>query len=134
MSTTQHEQHESTRRAAEVVVRGRGHKRREHRLRGGCLPDRHEYVKGLRAVGVLAYASIYTLNDEFKHPAPRKPDFLVERRLARAVAVEGGGSTEWVTAGRSEQCKTLEQARRYVRGRVNYRVVVLNVRGNYDPI
>lgn len=123
MSNGQHVQHEATRLAAEVLVRGKGPRKREHRVNGGVLPAGVGRLAGLKAVGSIAYASVYTQRDGIK-PRPAPPDFHVERRLRSGI---------WVV-DKNAHCKTLEQARNYVHGFAKVsRVMVKNWIGAFNP-
>jgi hypothetical protein len=118
----QHIKHEAKRRANEVLRRGK----RELVAKGGVLPLGAPAMPGLRAVGTIAYASIYSQVCE-----ERERPFYVERRISRAVRDDTGESHQWVSC--SERFKSLELARNFVAcDRELYRVMVLR-NGQYVP-
>jgi len=110
-----HVQHEAKRYASEVIeVNGR-----TVRVRGGVMPSGAPMLPGMRAVGTLAYASIYS---QGLHPSREKPkrDWSVEVRHS---------SGHWITAERRMQGDNVEQARNLVRGNPHYRLVRVGING-----
>jgi hypothetical protein len=118
-----HVKHEAKRLASEVLtVKGR-----ELTARGGVLPRGVSAPPGLRAVGSMAYASIYSSVTEEREP----PDFYVERRLTRSVRGDDGARHEWITC--SERFKTIERARNFVSCNPSVYRLVVRTAGGYVP-
>lgn len=122
----QHVQHEATRLANEVIVRGRRHNRRAYLVRRGDPPldaPRMPNIRGLRAVGSIAYASIYMQRENIGERG------LPDHRLEYLHPRHG-----WLTCSRSLQRRSFEEARNLAR-MPNHRLVV-RVKGTerYEPL
>lgn len=110
----QHVQHEGKRLANEVDHNGRV-------AVGGVLPKGTRYVRGMRATGTIAFATIYM---QSAGKAPREKSYYVER-CHKGV---------WVTAERSMQGRNIEEARNICKALPGYRLVVRNGLGAYTPV
>jgi hypothetical protein len=116
--------HEAKRRASEVLtVRGK-----QLTAKGGVLPRGVGAPPGLRAVGTMAFASIYSDTAEER----ARPPVLVERKISRALRDDTGERHQWITC--SERFRSLERARAFASFQPElYRVVVLTASGDYAP-
>lgn len=123
-----HIAHESSRFACEEFVdaegvistaRGSMHPKGSRSM----LPPKQRYVPGMRAAGTIAFQTLYTDREGLKDKP--QPAFYVEQLHH--------GHT-WVTAPKSLQKMTLQEAINFASSLPQYRVVTQNNAGSYNPL
>jgi hypothetical protein len=142
--SVQHVVHESKRAACEVLLmNGREVPAYDRSGKGavGTLPKGVGAVPGMRAVGSLAYASVYEQSQfsEAGRAAPAEIPFYLERRLECGQRDPKTGKMHdlWVTDngwGKPGRTLTLQAALGLAEGHVNSRVVVRDAWGRYNVV